>query len=225
MWKIQTTLPMQIAIIEMEEVEITDDQNAFVRLTQCAGEYAAKYKNSAIGEIEGVRVARRLFKAIGIDPTKHRPSSEALLNRALKGKELYAVNSLVDVGNWCSLEFLLPICIYDADKIIGSVTIRLGEEDDTYIGLNEQPVNLHQRYVIADEFGAFGSPMTDSKRTAVDLKTHRAILGIFAPEDFDPELLTNHATRFAHRVQEFCGGDVQHIYILSQAHHESHSTI
>jgi len=70
--------------------------------------------------------ARQLYRDIGIDPTKNRPSSEALLRRTLKGKGLYQINSVVDTCNFCSLQFLLPIGLYDFDKIEGCVILRIG---------------------------------------------------------------------------------------------------
>ncbi|HPR17358.1 MAG TPA: phenylalanine--tRNA ligase beta subunit-related protein, partial [Candidatus Cloacimonadota bacterium] len=152
--------------------------------------------------------------AIGMDPTKHRPSSEALLRRALKGLEYYSINTLVDIGNWCSLEFLLPICVYDADKIMGQVTARLGREDESYLGHNNREVNLHNRFVIADAKGPFGSPVTDSIRTAVDVNTKNAILIIFSPQDYDENMLKKQMLIFAERVKEICGGEKTNSFIL-----------
>lgn len=214
MWDITTPLPIQIAVIYTDNIQVNAGDEAFQHLRECALDYKRRYSGCSIGYIEGIQSARNLFRAIGIDPTRRRPSSEALLNRVLKGKELYSVNSLVDIGNWCSLEFLLPICVYDTDKIVGQVTIRLGKEGESYLGLNDRTINLHNRYVIADERGPFGSPITDSQRTAVDTNTQRATLGIFAPGDYDTALLNEKAHVFASRVKDICGGEVVSIDIL-----------
>ena len=64
---------------------------------------------------------RTMYKRVGLDPTKTRPSSEALLRRVRKGDELPRINSLVDVINWCSLESQLPFGLYDRDQISGAV--------------------------------------------------------------------------------------------------------
>ena len=48
-----------------------------------------------------VASVRTMYKRIGLDPTKTRPSSEALLRRVRKGDALPRINSLVDVCNWC----------------------------------------------------------------------------------------------------------------------------
>jgi DNA/RNA-binding domain of Phe-tRNA-synthetase-like protein len=205
-WNIAANTPAQLGIALIENVSVTPETRAFERLIACARKYQQEFSGKSPGEIEQVQTARRLFRAIGIDPTRRRPSSEALLNRALKNKGLSGVNNLVDVGNWCSLEFLLPLCIYDATKIAGPVTVRQGQNDDEYEALNQRRVNLHGRYLLADQHGAFGSPMTDSLRTAVDWATGSAILGIWAPLDFHATQLEKHLTVFCERVLEYCGG-------------------
>jgi DNA/RNA-binding domain of Phe-tRNA-synthetase-like protein len=69
-------------------------------------------------EIPGLDPARRLYRSFGVDPTKTRPSSEALLRRVLQGKELYRINRLVDAINWASL----ALVVADADGPCGSPT-------------------------------------------------------------------------------------------------------
>ncbi len=57
---------------------------------------------------EEIARVRAMYKRLGLDPTKVRPSSEALLRRVRKGDPLPRVNSLVDICNWCSVETQLP---------------------------------------------------------------------------------------------------------------------
>lgn len=214
MWSLDKILPVQLALISIKNVIVTADKAAFEKLADCAEHYADLYQWTPLSEIPGVQNARQFFRAIGLDPTKRRPSSEALLNRAIKKKELYSINTLVDVGNWCSLDFLLPTCIYDADKIFGNVFIRLGRAGESYPALNDREIDFEHRFVLVDDTGPFGSPMTDSLRTAVTLETTNAILGIWAPESFDTHKLKEHADVFAQRAQRLCGGDVQFVKIV-----------
>jgi DNA/RNA-binding domain of Phe-tRNA-synthetase-like protein len=214
-WHVESSLPIKLAIIHVDVISVTQDKVAYQRLIQCAHNYQLKYERKSISEVEGVEHARCLFHAIGIDPTKHRPASEALLKRALKRKNFYAVNTLVDISNWCSLDFLLPTSVYDANKVKGKVIMRKGKQNDSYVGLNNRIINLNERYLISDEIGPFGSPITDSKRTAVDLNTVNSFLGIFAPANYNEKLLNEKANIFTKRVQNICGGIVKNIKLLS----------
>ena len=67
-----------------------------------------------------------MYKRVGIDPTKTRPSSEALLRRVRKGEPLPRVNAVVDICNWCSVELQLPYGLYDRGTSKATVELRLG---------------------------------------------------------------------------------------------------
>jgi DNA/RNA-binding domain of Phe-tRNA-synthetase-like protein len=204
-------LPVKLALISLQGIQVTKELNAFEQLLNQAENYYKKYHDFKISNVYGIQEARTLFRNIGIDPTKHRPSSEALLRRALKKKQFFSVNNLVDAGNWCSLDFLLPICVYDADKIQGEITIGLGKENETYFAHNNREINLHNRFIISDDLGAFGSPITDSVRTAVTLSTRNSLLVIFAPDSISDNLLQDHVSSLCERVFEFCGGNFKEI--------------
>jgi DNA/RNA-binding domain of Phe-tRNA-synthetase-like protein len=124
---------------------------------------------------------RTMYKRVGIDPTKTRPSSEALLRRVRKGDELPRINSLVDVINWCSLESQLPFGLYDLNHVRGDVTLRLGREGEEYAGIRKDVVHVGGRLTLADAEGPFGNPTSDSARTMVTTATSRALVVIFAP--------------------------------------------
>ncbi|HPI72289.1 MAG TPA: phenylalanine--tRNA ligase beta subunit-related protein [bacterium] len=206
MWRVETNLPVRLAVIKIHSVTVSDERTAFEQFKACAERYRARYGDQPVSAVPGVEHSRKLFHAIGQDPTKRRPSSEALLHRALKGKTLNPINTLVDVGNWCSLDFLLPICIYDADRIAGAVEVRLGRSGESFVGHNDQVMQMENRYVIADGQGPIGSPITDSQRTAVTLATKNVFLCIFAPGDYQRLQLQAHSETLAQRTLLYCSG-------------------
>jgi len=209
MLTIKLCLPIRVAILEAEGLAVTTAQTAVDELAGCTRAYEDRYAAAGDGtpsSVEGIRLARSLFRALGIDPTKVRPSSEALLRRALKSKPLYAVNTLVDVCNWCSLDFLLPIGLYDRVKIQGEVALRQGLEGENYEGIGKPPVNVSGKYVLADELGPFGSPTSDSLRSCATEETTEAAMIIFSPADYPTAKLQGQAQLAADRIRELCGG-------------------
>ena len=149
----------------------------------------AHYAGKPPTDIPGVADTRALFHALDMDPTKTRPSSEALLRRVLQGKGLPQVNLAVDVCNLCSLEHQLPLGTYDRDLVHGGVRMRLGREGDGYTGIRKQRVNLAGRLLLADQDGPFGAPTSDSARTAVTERTKRLLVAVFSPiERAEPDL-------------------------------------
>jgi DNA/RNA-binding domain of Phe-tRNA-synthetase-like protein len=164
---------------------------------------------------EEVTAVRTMYKRVGIDPTKTRPSSEALLRRVRKGDSLPRINSMVDVCNWCSFEFQLPYGLYDADRIEGEVELRIGREGESYPGIRKDDVHVGGRIALVDSRGPFGNPTSDSARTMVTTSTRRALLVIFAPIAYPPQALGRVIDTTASRMHEFTGAHEVSRVILS----------
>jgi len=156
--------------------------------------------------IARLRPARELYRAFGIDPTKTRPSSEALLRRVLKGQPLPRINSAVDLCNLLSLRFLLPIGLYDAGAIDGPVQLRKGLPGESYEGIRKSEVHLGGRPALSDRRGAFGNPSSDSARTSVSESTTRLWMVVFAPRGL-PVVTLEEDVRIARETIERHLGD------------------
>mgnify|MGYP003586782149 CR=1 FL=1 len=174
---------------------------------------AEERMRASLGDDESARrhaaAVRAMYRKVGLDPTRRRPSSEALLRRVLKGEPLPRVNTLVDVCNWCSAELQLPYGAYDAERIDGAVELRLGLDGEDYPGIRKDLVHVAARLVVADRLGAFGNPTSDSARTMVTAATSRALIVIYAPADLPPEALASAVSTTAARVLDHAGGRVE----------------
>ena len=155
---------------------------------------------------EDAAAVRRMYRRIGLDPTKTRPSNEALLRRLRKGQPLPRVNILVDIVNWCSVEFQVPYGLYDRDRTVGEITLRLGREGEEYAGIRKDTVHVQARMTLVDDEGPFGNPTSDSARTMVTARTRNALIVVFAPMEFDAARLTHILDTTAARVADIAGG-------------------
>jgi DNA/RNA-binding domain of Phe-tRNA-synthetase-like protein len=123
---------------------------------------------------------RRLFRQAGCDPTRHRPSSEALLRRVLKGEDLPAIHPLVDLNNCLSVELVVPACVMAEGAATPPFVLRAGRERETMLSMRG-PYELHGKPLLADAAGPFGTPITDSERVRVTPGTTRATLVAYLP--------------------------------------------
>ena len=148
---------------------------------------------------------RTMYRRFGIDPTKIRPSSEALLRRVRKGGEWPRINSLVDTCNWCSLELQLPFDLYDRRNLHGSITLRLGCAGEEYQGIRRAVVHVTGRPSLVDDLGPFRNPTADSERTMVTTATREALVVIFAPREIDRGRIDETLDRTSQRIQASTG--------------------
>jgi DNA/RNA-binding domain of Phe-tRNA-synthetase-like protein len=180
------------------------ERDARMDVPLAAAEAAMRTADETVGaQADAVRT---MYKRVGLDPTRRRPSSEALLRRVRKGDPLPRINSMVDVCNWCSLEFQLPYGLYDAARIEGDVVLRLGREGESYPGIRKDEVHVGGRITLADARGPFGNPTSDSARTMVTTDTTRALVIVFAPHEVDAARLRRVLDTTAARMREFTGG-------------------
>jgi len=132
----------------------------------------------------GFTYSRRLYHGFGIDPTRHRPSSEALWRRIRKGLDFPRVHPAVDATNLLSLELQVSFGLYDAEKIRGDMIAAAGAQDEGYAGIGRGWIALAGKPLLRDEAGPFGNPSADSARTRVTAST-RVLIHVlfFHPED------------------------------------------
>jgi DNA/RNA-binding domain of Phe-tRNA-synthetase-like protein len=149
---------------------------------------------------------RTMYRRVGLDPTKTRPSNEALLRRVRKGQPLPRVNAIVDVINWCSLELQLPYGLYDFAQVSGPIVLRIGAEGEEYDGIRKDTVHVAGRLTLVDERGPFGNPTSDSARTMVTTATTDALVVVYAPADLTSARIAEVLDLTAARIADICGG-------------------
>jgi DNA/RNA-binding domain of Phe-tRNA-synthetase-like protein len=179
----------------------------------CA-ELRERFGGGRSAEVPGAADARALYRAFGLDPTKTRPSNEALLRRALKGQTLYRISTLVDALNLSSLREQLPFGLYDLDRIAPPVTLRKGREGEGYEGIRKGIVHVEARPVLVDEDGPFGNPTSDSSRTMIRLETTRALVTCYAPAATRADRLEGVLDRTRDTLTRYCGGSETHRQVL-----------
>jgi DNA/RNA-binding domain of Phe-tRNA-synthetase-like protein len=206
---------LAIGLLEAEGVELGPLPDAFIeernRVTErLMSHFAGKQPT----DIPGVAETRALFHRLDIDPTKTRPSSEALLRRVLQGKGLPEINGVVDVCNMCSLEQQLPLGLYDRDKVKGTIVVRTGTEDEGYPGIRKQRVNLSGRLMLSDDVGPFGAPTSDSMRTSVTEKTQHLLVAVFCPPERAGGDLSTMLEKVADRLTRFCSANIAAVRVI-----------
>jgi len=185
----------------VEVKEADDEVEALLREAEEGAR--ARLTLESLKEDPKVRAYRKFMWDMGIDPTKVRPSSEALARRALRGR-LPRINSLVDLGNAISLKYLVPIGIYDLDNVVGNMTLRRAERGEPFEPIGSDPFELKGiEIVLADEKGPMHLfPYRDSRRTMVTLNTKNALVagaGVPGVPEEDVEKAVEEIVKFLER--------------------------
>ena len=141
-------------------------------------DYRATLTTESLKTMTSIQATRRIYKLCGKDPSRYRPSGEALVRRVLQGKSLYQIDTLVDLINLASMKYGYSIGAFDADKFSGNtLTLGIGKEGEPYEGIGRGMINIAGLPVYRDAIGGVGTPTSDHERTKMTLgTTHLVVL-------------------------------------------------
>lgn len=188
-----------LSCIECDVLPEEENNELWIEIQQKIAEISIRLQIENISKMPAIADSRKAYKACGKDPARYRLSAEALLRRAVKRKEIYQVNNVVDCLNLVSVSSGFSIGGYDAEKINGIVKFGIGRENELYEGIGRGDLNIEFLPVFRDETGPFGSPTSDSVRTAVTPGTRRFLMVII---DFGSSRELGKATELATSLLE-----------------------
>ena len=175
--------------------------------------YREMYTTDSIKDMSTIRATREAYKKCGKDPSRYRPSGEALCRRILRGIPLYQIDTLVDLINLVSIRYGYSIGGFDADKIAGdSLVLGIGKAGEPYEGIGRGELNIEGMPVYRDAVGGIGTPTSDHERTKLGLKTTRLLTiingysgkdGLQDASDYMVELIKEYASAKDITVFEF----------------------
>ena len=157
--------------------------------------------------LPGIAATRAVYKKCGKDPSRYRPASEQLIRRMLQGKELYQIDTLVDLVNLASIAYGYSIGGFDADKMVGdTLTLSIGREGEPYEGIGRGMLNIAGLPVYRDAKGGVGTPTSDNERTKMTLHTTHLVVLINGYDGQEERVLQN--ARFIQELlKKYCQSD------------------
>ena len=166
------------AAVEAQVVNTSYSDELWQEIHAFEETFRRELTTESLKEIPSIAATRRIYKACGKDPSRYRPASEALIRRMLQGKELYQIDTLVDLINLASIAFGYSIGGFDADKFVGdTLTLGIGREGEPYEGIGRGMLNIAGLPVYRDALGGVGTPTSDNERTKITLgTTHLVVL-------------------------------------------------
>ncbi|MCE4600529.1 MAG: hypothetical protein F7C38_03055 [Desulfurococcales archaeon] len=187
---------IKVAVLALDNVTVRDSsQELSQRIQALIEEFKARYNDpSMLTSDPIVRAYRKTLWRLGIDPTKVRPSSEALARRIIRGKPVPRINNIVDPGNAASLYYLVPIGLYDLDKTrlplrllrcreacyfkpIGSESKVLGKGTPVIVDASNRVVHVY--------------PHRDAMETRITMETRRVLAVSLGAEGIPDERLVD----------------------------------
>ena len=210
-------LTIGIGVVSSVHVE---KENAQVQTLKRAvyEEVRARCDIEALRDNPTVRAYRDFYWKLDIDPTKTRPSGEALLRRVLHGNELPTISNVVDAYNLASMKTIVPISGFDNEKLDPPLHIRFAENGETFTGIGmNKPMTLTDRMLIlADEHDILCVyPYRDSDHPKITEQTRNVlIVGYGVPGITEQRLKETVETTLSY-IKLVSGGETETVKVFS----------
>lgn len=170
---------LHVITIEADVINSETPDEFWAELTDEASRISSQYAISDINKRPGIAATRQAYKNLGKEPNRYRPSSEALCRRAVKGMELYRINTLVDIINLISMRSGYSIGGFDADKIDGdTLSLGAGNNNEEFDAIGRGLLNIENLPVYRDNIGGIGTPTSDVERTKLSVETQHLLMCI-----------------------------------------------
>jgi DNA/RNA-binding domain of Phe-tRNA-synthetase-like protein len=181
------------------------------------GRYCEKFRSEltteSLKEISSISATRRVYKACGKDPSRYRPASEALIRRVLQGKQLYQLNTLVDLVNLASIVYGYSIGGFDAERFVGdTLTLGIGRQGEPYEGIGRGFLNIEGLPVYRDTQGGVGTPTSDNERTKITAETSHLVV-LINGYDGNEQRVRQNAEYIQALLRRYCQSDGGTYYI------------
>ena len=205
--EIATVCPTFVgACVETYVTNTPYSEGLWTEIHQLENEFRATLTTETLKQLPGIAATRRVYRACGKDPSRYRPASEALIRRMLQGKELYQIDTLVDLVNLASIRFGYSIGGFDADCFVGdTLTLGVGKAGEPYEGIGRGTINIEGLPVYRDAVGGVGTPTSDHERTKMTLDTTHLVV-LINGYDGDEERVRANAEYILRLTEQYCGG-------------------
>jgi len=211
---------LRLALVQVSGVKVVRSRGPELQalIDEAVREVRSRFQLPTLKDLPIFRAYRDFFWRLGIDPTKERPSAEALVRRVLAGKPFPAISNLVDAYNLASLRTCIPIATFDADTIVGQrAELRFARRGEEFLGIGmSRPLVLTgKELVIADAEGPIAIyPYRDADRTKITERTRRALVVACGAPGVDERRLIEAARLAADYITRFCGGEASEIEVV-----------
>ncbi len=155
---------------------------------------------------------RLAYKKFGSDPHQYRCSAEALIRRILKGEQVRHINKLVDLYNYISLKYVLPVGGEDIDAIKGDLVLGFATGNEPFVRLggteNEPPQPGEVVYKDDESVACRRWNWREGDRTKLTEQTKNAIVVIEALAPTSKEMVKEAIKDLADLIKKFCKGEI-----------------
>lgn len=108
------------------------------RIKEKERDIRSAYNTETLSQLPPILAWRKAYSSFGAKPKKHKSSVESLYRMVLQGVDLRHINKIVDIYNYVSLKYMIPVGGDDMEKVKGDIALKFSRGDEPFIPLNSR---------------------------------------------------------------------------------------
>jgi DNA/RNA-binding domain of Phe-tRNA-synthetase-like protein len=201
---------LHLGFLEIREMKIAQESEKVTELLRdISGKVCSGLTIETVKDRADFRAYRDFFWKQGVDPTKIRPASEALVRRILKGSSIPRINDFVDAYNLASIETGVPIAAFDLDAIEEDIVLRFSVDGEQFLGIGmvgAKALGKGTLIMSSGEEVVAMYPYRDADASRITTDTTGALVISCGVPGIPPEALLDAAKRARDYIISVCGG-------------------
>lgn len=167
---------IRLGVISCELINSSSNSDLWIEIENEINTIKQSFKLEDINKRNEIRATRLIYKSLGKDPNRYRPSAEALCRRIIRELGIYRVNTLVDIINLVSIRSGFSIGCFDLELIEGNLSLDVGTENEEFDAIGRGPLNISGLPIYRDQIGGIGTPTSDSERTKIKENSTKVLI-------------------------------------------------
>ncbi|MFX1293956.1 MAG: B3/4 domain-containing protein [Promethearchaeota archaeon] len=216
--------PFFIGLGIIKNVEVNNQIKYLDSIKKEVFEYIENnYTIDDIKDTSVVKAYRKFYwKYLDIDPTKIRPSGEALARRVIKKQRIPIISNIVYAINLASIQTQLSYSGFDWTKVKPPLIIRYAKPKEAFQGIGTRYRILSgKELLLADRekilcIYAYG----DADATKITINTKNILLVTYGVPNISCDILKNGIKLGLKYIQETGGGKIEEINVTTSAPQE-----
>lgn len=167
---------IRLGVISCELINSSSNSDLWIEIENEINTIKQNFKLEDINKRNEIRATRLIYKSLGKDPNRYRPSAEALCRRIIRELGIYRVNTLVDIINLVSIRSGFSIGCFDLELIEGNLSLDVGTENEEFDAIGRGPLNISGLPIYRDQIGGIGTSTSDSERTKIKENSTKVLI-------------------------------------------------
>ena len=216
---------LNIGIVRGKHLDNHGESNEIRHLIrEKEAEIRREYDSETLSLQPKIQAWRKAYSCFGAKPKKYKSSVESLYRMILRGNDLRPINKIVDLYNYVSLKYMVPVGGDDIAKVEGDIHLKVARGYEPFIALNseetETPKEGEVVYMDSREVLCRRWNWRECEKTKMTEGTEEVLLVVEGLPPVKREEVERIIEELSRLIREYCSGKAR-TYILDGANQEA----